>query len=174
MARAYQHRLWPQPNAVFAAEGARGLLRGSRGRASTAKRQLLAQGQAGNSSMISRMFDVDGDGGFSAADYVALLRLGLAWSNAYAEDAAPWLRAFRRITGVDKVSAVQLQSTDPAFLCGRCSLNGPLPLQLLRASCGMRPCMLIDFSGESVKKCCSAMEAMACRLSIVWALAVQQ
>lgn len=67
-------------------------------------------------SSAAAALDVDGDGTFSPADYVALMRLGVAWSNAYAADAGPWLAAFQDVTGVAEVSVVQLQSTDPDFL----------------------------------------------------------
>ena len=62
-------------------------------------------------------FDVNGDGVFTAADYVLLLKLGLAWSNEYAADASPWLARFRALNGGAAVSDWQLQSTDPDFMC---------------------------------------------------------
>ena len=71
-------------------------------------------------------FDVNGDGAFTAADYVLLLKLGLAWSNEYAADASPWLARFRELTGGAAVSDWQLQSTDPDFMCAHlfhCSDN---------------------------------------------------
>lgn len=87
---------------------------------------------AGNSSMpapavAAAALDVDGDGTFSPADYVALMRLGLAWSNLYAADAGPWLAAFQEVTGVAEVSAVQLQSTDPDFLYAPPPPSPPTP-----------------------------------------------
>lgn len=73
-----------------------------------------------STNLPARAFDVDGDGHFSAADYVALMRLGLAWTNAYADDASQWLQVFRELTGAAEVSAAQLQSTDPDFLYVHC------------------------------------------------------
>lgn len=61
-------------------------------------------------------FDVDGDGVFSAADYVALMHLGLRWTNSYAADAQPWLETFKNVTGRSEITDLQLQSTDPDFL----------------------------------------------------------
>jgi hypothetical protein len=68
-------------------------------------------------SPASPYFDPNGDGRFSAADYVLLLQLGLAWSNEYASDASPWLARFRELTGGAAISNWQLQSTDPDSLC---------------------------------------------------------
>lgn len=88
----------------------------------------------GNVSFVGVALDVDGDGAFSAADYVALMRLGLLWTNTYAADAAPWLEAFREVTAVEEVSAVQLQSTDPDFLYASPSMtctHAPPPLLMI-------------------------------------------
>lgn len=62
-------------------------------------------------------FDVTGDGAFNADDYIALVRLGLAWTNEYADGAAPWLSAFEQLVGGGGISDWQLQSTDPDFMC---------------------------------------------------------
>ena len=62
------------------------------------------------------LFDVNGDGIFSAADYALLVQLGLAWSNDFGSNAEPWLQEFRRLTGSTQLTDWQLQSTDPDFM----------------------------------------------------------
>ena len=62
-------------------------------------------------------FDVDGDGAFSAADYVVLMHLGLRWTNSYSEDAEPWIQTFKNVTGRSNITDWMMQSTDPDFLC---------------------------------------------------------
>lgn len=85
-------------------------------RATPRKRELL--------DAASRpFFDVDGDGKFSAADYVMLGQLSVLWTNEYADDASPWLQAFEGLNNGSAISDWQLQSTDPDFMCVRIILR---------------------------------------------------
>jgi hypothetical protein len=79
-------------------------------------RHWLRKLEQEESSQLLPPFDVNGDGKFSPADYVTLMHLGLLWTNSYANDAAPWLEAFKNITQKSEVTNWQLQSTDPEFL----------------------------------------------------------
>jgi hypothetical protein len=61
-------------------------------------------------------FDVDGDGAFSALDYMLFVQLSVAWSGTYATDASKWLQKFQQLTNLSSITYWQLQSTDPDFL----------------------------------------------------------
>lgn len=61
-------------------------------------------------------FDVDGDGAFSASDYVVLMQLGLRWTNSYSKDAQPWIQTFQNVTYRSEITSWMMQSTDPDFL----------------------------------------------------------
>lgn len=69
-----------------------------------------------NTQQATPLFDVDGDGRFSASDYLLLISLNPVWSNA-AGAAANWLETFEGKNGGNAVSDWQLQSTDPDLLC---------------------------------------------------------
>jgi hypothetical protein len=47
---------------------------------------------------------------------VALMHLGLQWTNSYAANAEPWIETFKNVTGGSQVTDWMLQSTDPDFL----------------------------------------------------------